>query len=91
MTSNDVAAANYFIANFSAAPNLPCNGTAAQKIGLVSGDPNVGCDAAHYWSFHSGGALFLLGDGSARFIGYNNNPIIRDLSTRNGSEVFTIN
>jgi len=31
MTSNDVAVANYFITNYSASPNLPCNGTAAQK------------------------------------------------------------
>jgi len=36
MTSNDIAIANYFIANYSASPNLPCNGTAAQKIGLAT-------------------------------------------------------
>ena len=62
MTSNDLAIANYFIANYSSSPNQPCNGTAAQKIGLQPGNVNVGCDAAHYWSFHSGGALFLRDD-----------------------------
>src|SRR5262249_18781465 len=38
MTSNDLAIANYFIANYSASPNLPCNGPPAQKIGLQPGN-----------------------------------------------------
>jgi len=91
MTSNDIAIANYFIANYSAAPNQPCNGTAAQKVGLQPGNPNIGCDAAHYWSYHPGGAMFLLGDGSARMIKYTDNTIIPALSTINGGEVFTLN
>jgi prepilin-type N-terminal cleavage/methylation domain-containing protein len=90
MTSNDVAIANYFIASFNSPPNQPCNGTPAQKIGLQPGNPNVGCDAAHYWSFHSGGSLFLMGDGSARLITYSNNNIIAPLSTRNGGEIANI-
>jgi len=90
MTSNDLAIANYFIANYSASPNLPCNGTAAQKIGLQPGNMLVGCDAAHYWSFHTGGAQFLLGDGSARMITYSNNGILPALSTRAGGEVVTL-
>jgi len=91
LTSNDVAVANYFIANYSAAPNQPCNGTAAQKIGLQPGNPNVGCDAAHFWSFHPGGSLFLMGDGSARLISYSNNNIIAALSTRSGGEIASPN
>jgi len=91
MTSNDVAIANYFIANYSSSPNLPCNGAAAQKTGLASGNPNVGCDAAHYWSFHSAGALFLMGDGSARLISYSNNSILPALSTRSGGEINKLN
>jgi prepilin-type N-terminal cleavage/methylation domain-containing protein/prepilin-type processing-associated H-X9-DG protein len=92
MTSNDVAVANYFITNYSASPNLPCDGTAANKIGLKPGRPQVGCDAAHYWSFHPGGAMFLMGDGSARMIKYTENQnIIIALSTRMGGEVFTLN
>jgi prepilin-type N-terminal cleavage/methylation domain-containing protein len=92
MTSNDVAVANYFIANYSSSPNLPCDGTPAQKIGLQpTRNPNIGCDAAHYWSYHSGGALFLMGDGSARFIGYSNNNILPALSTRSGGEVANLN
>jgi prepilin-type N-terminal cleavage/methylation domain-containing protein len=91
MTSNDVACANYFIANYSASPNLPCDGTAAQKTGLASGKPDVGCDAGHYWSFHPGGALFLMGDGSARFVKYTDNALLPALSTRAGGEVVTLN
>jgi prepilin-type N-terminal cleavage/methylation domain-containing protein len=83
MTSNDLAIANYFIANYG----CPSGVTPAQKIGLQPGNPFVGCDAAHYWSFHSGGALFLMGDGSARFIAYSNNNILPALSTRMGGEV----
>lgn len=90
MTSNDLAIANYFIANYSAAPNRPCNGTAAQKIGLQSGTPEVGCDAAHYWSFHNGGSVFLMGDGSTRMIFNSSNTIIGALSTRSTGEISNI-
>jgi prepilin-type N-terminal cleavage/methylation domain-containing protein len=101
MTSNDVAVANYFITNFSSGSNQPCNGTAAQKIGLQPGNPNVGCDAAHYWSFHSGGALFLMGDGSCRMINYSaaqaavttngtTTTVFAALTTRAGGEVVTL-
>lgn len=91
MTSNDLAVANYFIANYSASPNQPCDGAAAQKIGMAPGRPSVGCDAAHYWSFHPSGCLFLMGDGSARLVSYSNNNILPALSTRAGGEVATVN
>jgi len=92
MTSNDIAVANYFIANYSATPNAPCDGPAANKIGLQpTKSPLIGCDAAHYWSYHPGGALFLMGDGSCRFISYQGNAVLPALSTRAGGEVFTLN
>jgi prepilin-type N-terminal cleavage/methylation domain-containing protein/prepilin-type processing-associated H-X9-DG protein len=90
MTSNDIAIANYFIANYSSAPNLPCNGTAAQKIGLQPGNPTIGCDAAHYWSFHDGGANFLFGDATVHMIRYTDNALLRALTTRNGAEAVSI-
>ncbi len=90
MTSNDLAIANFFIANYSAPPNRPCNGTAANKIGLQLGTPEVGCDAAHYWSFHNGGSMFLFGDGSTRMIVNSNNSLMGALSTRSGGELSNI-
>jgi len=86
MTSNDTAIANYFISNYG----CTSGSTAAQKIGLQPGTPSVGCDAAHYWSFHPGGAQFLMGDGSARMISYGDNAIIPALSTRAGGEVVSL-
>jgi len=87
MPSNDVAVANYFITNYSSSPNLPCNGTAAQKIGLKSGNPDIGCDAAHYWSFHPGASNFLMCDGSVRSYSVGLDPVIFvALTTRNGRE-----
>ena len=59
----------------------------AQKIGLVPGDVNLFCDSAHWWSNHTNGAIFLMGDASARFIANSNNPVMPALSTRNGGEV----
>ena len=86
MTSNDLALANYFSSSYG------CDTTnMALKIGLKPGKPNVGCDAAHYWSFHPGGAIFLMSDGSARMITYNNDGIIPALSTRAGGEVVSLN
>ena len=47
------------------------------------------CDSFHYWSLHSGGANFCLGDASVRFLSYGMSPIVqRAMATRNGGEVF---
>jgi len=87
MTSIDPAAPSYFMANYSSAPNLPCDGTVAQKTGMAPGKPKVGCDAGHYWSFHPGGVMFLWGDGSTKLLKYQANNILGALSTRSGGEV----
>jgi len=74
----------------------------ATKVGLVPGKTNVMCDAGHYWSYHTGGALFLMGDGSCRFL--NNSAgmavagtfngtsmtVLSCMSTRSGGEAFTL-
>jgi prepilin-type N-terminal cleavage/methylation domain-containing protein len=56
----------------------------------------------HYWSLHSGGGSWLMGDGSVRFITYaagtanagnfgglNNVTVLEALASRNGGETFT--
>ncbi|MSR32485.1 MAG: DUF1559 domain-containing protein [Gemmataceae bacterium] len=45
------------------------------------------CDIFHYWSLHSGGANFLMVDGSVRFISYNGTALISTLATRAGGEL----
>jgi prepilin-type N-terminal cleavage/methylation domain-containing protein/prepilin-type processing-associated H-X9-DG protein len=55
-------------------------------VGLRPGRPNVFCDQAHFWSFHSGGGNFLLGDGSCRFIRYSADNILPQLMTKSGGE-----
>jgi prepilin-type N-terminal cleavage/methylation domain-containing protein/prepilin-type processing-associated H-X9-DG protein len=56
---------------------------------LSPGDLRNQCDQFHYWSLHTGGANFCLGDGSVRFLTYTTSPIVqRAMATRNGGEVF---
>jgi prepilin-type processing-associated H-X9-DG protein len=45
------------------------------------------CDFHHWWSLHTGGANFALGDGSVRFVAYSSSPITLLLATRAGGEV----
>jgi prepilin-type N-terminal cleavage/methylation domain-containing protein/prepilin-type processing-associated H-X9-DG protein len=93
MTSNDIAIANYFQNTGNAIGSaLPCDtANAALKVGLQPGQPKYFCDSSHYWSFHPGGGMFLMGDGSARLVSYSNNNILPALSTRAGGEVATVN
>jgi prepilin-type N-terminal cleavage/methylation domain-containing protein/prepilin-type processing-associated H-X9-DG protein len=46
------------------------------------------CDMFHFWSLHSGGVNFLMGDGSVRFVAYTMEPWIqRAMATRSVGEV----
>jgi prepilin-type N-terminal cleavage/methylation domain-containing protein/prepilin-type processing-associated H-X9-DG protein len=51
-----------------------------------SGAINTACDQFHFWSRHPGGANFVLGDGSVRFVMYNVDNIMAALGTRAGGE-----
>ena len=51
------------------------------------GNPNQNCHSNHFYSMHTGGANWLMGDGAVRFIPYSAQPLISaDLATRNGGE-----
>jgi len=76
------------------AASLGCPTT---KSGFQPGNINTFCDQAHFWSPHTGGGNFLLGDGSVRFVTYSADAnystlsatasAFTALSTRNGGEV----
>jgi prepilin-type N-terminal cleavage/methylation domain-containing protein/prepilin-type processing-associated H-X9-DG protein len=44
------------------------------------------CDSLHFWSLHSGGANFLFGDCSVRFLAYSADILFPALATRDGGE-----
>ena len=43
----------------------------------------------HFWSHHTNGANWALGDASVRFMSYSSQPITIPMATRDGNEVFT--
>ncbi|MFO0810081.1 MAG: DUF1559 domain-containing protein [Gemmataceae bacterium] len=65
---------------------------ANKYTGFKPGDILDPCHQGHFWSFHTGGANFLLGDGSCRFLNYSIDPgsgaadLFVALCTRNGGE-----
>jgi prepilin-type N-terminal cleavage/methylation domain-containing protein/prepilin-type processing-associated H-X9-DG protein len=46
--------------------------------------------ACHYWSFHPGGANWLLADGSVRFIPYTAQATITQMASINGGEIVNL-
>jgi prepilin-type N-terminal cleavage/methylation domain-containing protein/prepilin-type processing-associated H-X9-DG protein len=58
----------------------------ANLIGIGPGNLADDCDYSHFWSLHTGGANFLVADGSVRFIPNTAKDIFLDLCTRNGNE-----
>jgi prepilin-type N-terminal cleavage/methylation domain-containing protein/prepilin-type processing-associated H-X9-DG protein len=72
------------------AASLGCTPT-AKWIGLRNGNVTQPCDQAHYWSLHTGGANFMMCDGSVRFTSIANDSILPQLMTRAGNETVTPN
>jgi prepilin-type N-terminal cleavage/methylation domain-containing protein/prepilin-type processing-associated H-X9-DG protein len=51
-----------------------------------AGSPANNCDLNHFWSNHTGGAIFAFADGSVRFLPYSAVGVMHALGTRNGGE-----
>jgi len=59
--------------------------------GFKKGDKKVDADTWRFWSYHPGGSLFALGDGSVRFVTYSTNfNILTGMATRDGGEVLQL-
>jgi prepilin-type N-terminal cleavage/methylation domain-containing protein/prepilin-type processing-associated H-X9-DG protein len=75
----------YYAAIVQLYPDANC--PTIPKVGLQAGTITSACDYAHFWSLHAGGANFVLGDGSVRFLSYSLAPAtFQALCTRNAGE-----
>jgi prepilin-type N-terminal cleavage/methylation domain-containing protein len=63
-------------------------GCPASKVGFQPGNVLVDCDQVHFWSLHTNGGNFAMGDASVRFMPYAANAILPQMSTKNGNEVY---
>ena len=57
-------------------------------VGSSNPGMNPDCHAYHPWSFHTGGAHMLFGDGAVRFVTHAASQTLPHLATRAGGEVF---
>ncbi len=64
-----------------------CSGNEVFRNDTIN-NPTAAC---HYWSLHTGGGNWLLGDGSVRFIQYTGAATITQMASVNGGEVVSLN
>ena len=74
--------------DFPDSGDYPQCGTA--RLNFRPGNLNNICDNFHFWSLHSGGSNFVMGDGSVRFISYSANAVLPAMSTMAGGEVVNL-
>ncbi len=63
-----------------------CNGNEVFRPDIPT-NPRAAC---HFWSMHTGGGNWLLGDGSVRFITYSQAGVITQMASINGGEVVNL-
>jgi len=80
--TNEVLVDGYYVAGGGAGTNCPVG-----PYEFGPGRVENMCDTFHFWSLHTGGANFLFGDGSARFLSYTAKSVLPALATRAGGEV----
>ena len=66
-------------------------GCSANYINFQAGNLIDPCHQVHFWSLHSGGGNFVLGDGSVRFVTYSNDNVMPQMATKSGGEVASFN
>jgi prepilin-type N-terminal cleavage/methylation domain-containing protein/prepilin-type processing-associated H-X9-DG protein len=77
----------YFATTGLASIGLGFGSCSASYAMYQPGNPTNECDIVHFYSMHTGGANWALGDGSVRYIAYSASNLIPALATRNGGEV----
>jgi prepilin-type N-terminal cleavage/methylation domain-containing protein len=65
-------------------------GGPATNVGVRPGNVLNQADTSHYWSNHPNGAVFLMTDGSTRFLTYQVDSILPALCTRSAGETVSI-
>ena len=77
--------------NYSAYESTDQNGNACPGgpylFSAPVGGANNPCNTNHFYSFHTGGSNWVLGDGSVRFINYSAASVVVLMSTANGGEI----
>jgi prepilin-type N-terminal cleavage/methylation domain-containing protein/prepilin-type processing-associated H-X9-DG protein len=71
-------------------PRGPYQFRPPNQIRDTTGRINAECDLFHYWSRHTGGANFLLADGSVHFFSYGADQVMEALGTYQGGEAFEL-
>jgi prepilin-type N-terminal cleavage/methylation domain-containing protein len=60
----------------------------SMQLGISPGKDTVTLDLYKFWSYHPGGVLFGMGDGSVRFVTYSTDyNVLVAIATRDGGEV----
>jgi len=72
---------------YGLASSLGCPST---KVGFQPGTLRDPCDMAHFWSLHSGGGNFLMGDGSCKFLTYSADTVLPQIMTKSGGEAISV-